>query len=206
MFDIDHNLGSEIMGITPGNFRIKAMRVRNDFYNWMNNRCGLINQANPCRCAKKTKAFIDAGYVDPKNLKFNTNYKQKIYELAQKQANPIVHTMEDFHRSIFKQNPLQELPTPSISNQGNKKLFIENNPKKALKYYDMGIALLPNDYALLGTRGMCLFELGNEDEARRDWERCRILSETEKVQIDSIYLTDIKKLKGYSEMIQLIQK
>jgi tetratricopeptide (TPR) repeat protein len=94
----------------------------------------------------------------------------------------------------------------SYSNQGNKKLFLENDPKKALKYYDMGIALLPNEYALLVTRGMCLFELGNEDEARRDWERCRILSETDKVQIDSIYLTDIKKLKGYSEMIQLIQK
>lgn len=94
----------------------------------------------------------------------------------------------------------------SYSNQGNKKLFLENDPKKALKYYDMGIALLPNEYALLVTRGMCLFELGNEDEARRDWERCHILSETDKVQIDSIYLTDIKKLKGYSEMIQLIQK
>lgn len=113
MFDIDHNLGSEILGITPGNFRIKVMRVRHDFYNWMNNRCGLINQANPCRCAKKTKAFIDAGYVDPNNLKFNTNYKLRINELAQKQAIPIVNTMEDLHRNIFKQDPLQEPPTPS---------------------------------------------------------------------------------------------
>jgi len=113
MFDIDHKLGSEILGITPGNFRIKVMRVRKDFYNWMNNRCGLINQANPCRCAKKTKAFIDAGLVDPKNLKFNTNYKQRINELAQKQAIPIVNTMEDLHRNIFKQDPFQELPTPS---------------------------------------------------------------------------------------------
>lgn len=113
MFDIDHKLGSEILGITPGNFRIKLMRVRNDFYNWMNNRCGLINKANPCRCAKKTKAFIDAGLVDPKNLKFNTNYKQRINELAQKQAIPIVNTMEELHRSIFKQDPFQELPTPN---------------------------------------------------------------------------------------------
>jgi RNA polymerase sigma factor (sigma-70 family) len=112
MFDIDHKLGSEILGITPGNFRIKVMRVRQDFYNWMNNRCGLINQANPCRCAKKTKAFIDAGYVDPNNLKFNTNYKKRINELAQEKAIPLVNTMEDLHRNIFKQDPFQELPTP----------------------------------------------------------------------------------------------
>lgn len=111
MFNIDHNLGSEIMGITPGNFRIKLMRVRKDFYNWMNKRCGLINLANPCRCAKKTKAFIDAGIVDPNNLKFNTRYKKRIFDLAQKQATPIVNTMEDLHRNIFKHDPFQDLPS-----------------------------------------------------------------------------------------------
>jgi RNA polymerase sigma factor (sigma-70 family) len=111
MFNIDHNLGAEIMGITAGNFRIKLMRVRKDFYNWMNKRCGLINLANPCRCAKKTKAFIDAGIVDPNNLKFNTRYKKRIYDLAQKQATPIVNEMEDLHRKIFKQDPFQDLPS-----------------------------------------------------------------------------------------------
>ena len=111
MFEIDHKLGAEILGISPGNFRIKLMRVRKDFYNWMNKRCGLINQSNPCRCAKKTKAFIDAGFVDPNNLKFNTRYKSRIEDLSRKQATPIVNTMEDLHRNIFKQDPLQELPT-----------------------------------------------------------------------------------------------
>lgn len=36
MFDIDHNLGSEILGITAGNFRIRLMRARQDLNNWMN--------------------------------------------------------------------------------------------------------------------------------------------------------------------------
>lgn len=94
----------------------------------------------------------------------------------------------------------------SYSKQGNKKLFIEKNPKKALKYYDMGIALLPNEYSLLLARGMCRFELGNEEGARSDWNRCRIISETDKVQIDPTYMAEIKKLKGYSEMMQLTQK
>jgi len=113
MFEIDHNLGAEILGITPGNFRIKLMRTRRDFYNWMNNRCGLINLANPCRCAKKTKAFIDAGFVDPKNLKFNSSYKKRIEDLSKKHATPMVNTMEDLHRNIFKNHPFQELPNSS---------------------------------------------------------------------------------------------
>ncbi|HEY6979198.1 MAG TPA: RNA polymerase sigma factor [Chitinophagaceae bacterium] len=108
MFEIDHNLGSDILGITPGNFRIRLMRARQDLYNWMNKRCGLVNKSNPCRCAKKTRAYIEAGYVDPNNLKFNTRYKQKIYELSKEKAVPISNTIEELHKTIFRQHPLQE--------------------------------------------------------------------------------------------------
>ena len=113
MFNLDHNLGSEILGITAGNFRIRLMRARQDLYNWMNERCGLVNKSNPCRCAKKTRAYIEAGYVDPNNLKFNTRYKKKIYELSKGKALSISNTIEDLHRIIFQQHPLQEPLTTS---------------------------------------------------------------------------------------------
>jgi RNA polymerase sigma factor (sigma-70 family) len=108
MFDIDHNLGSEILGISAGNFRIRLMRARQDLYNWMNERCGLVNKANPCRCAKKTRAYIAAGFVDPNNLVFNTRYKKKIYEVSEHNALPITNTIEDLNKNVFQQHPLQE--------------------------------------------------------------------------------------------------
>jgi RNA polymerase sigma factor (sigma-70 family) len=108
MFDINHNLGAEILGITAGNFRIRLMRVRQDLYNWMNQRCGLVNKSNPCRCARKTKAYIEAGYVDPNNLKFNARYKKKMYDLSKQQAVSISNTVEDLNKNIFQQHPLQE--------------------------------------------------------------------------------------------------
>jgi RNA polymerase sigma factor (sigma-70 family) len=113
MFEIDHNLGAEILGISTGNFRIRLMRARQDLYNWMNERCGLVNKSNPCRCAKKTKAYIKAGFVDPDNLKFNTRYKKKIYELSRQKAVSITDTVEDLYKNIFQQHPLQELLTSS---------------------------------------------------------------------------------------------
>lgn len=113
MFDIDHNLGSEILGITAGNFRIRLMRARQDLNNWMNGRCGLVNKANPCRCAKKTRAYIEAGIVDPNNLKFNTRHKKKIYELSEQNATSITNTIEDLNKNIFQQHPLQEPVTSS---------------------------------------------------------------------------------------------
>jgi hypothetical protein len=108
MFDIDHNLGSEILGISAGNFRIRLMRARQDLYNWMNKRCGLINKSNPCRCAKKTRAYIEAGVVDPNNLVFNTRHKKKIYELSEQNAVTITNTVEDLYKNVFQQHPLQE--------------------------------------------------------------------------------------------------
>lgn len=108
MFEIDHNLGSEILGITAGNFRIRLMRARQDLYNWMNERCGLVNKSNPCRCAKKTRAYIEAGVVDPNNLIFNTRHKKKIYELSEQKSTSITDTVEDLNKSIFQQHPMQE--------------------------------------------------------------------------------------------------
>ncbi|TGD59484.1 RNA polymerase sigma factor [Flavobacterium humi] len=108
MFEIDHNLGGEILGISPGNFRIKLMRARTDLYNWMNKRCGLVNAGNACRCSKKTRAYINAGLVDPDNLKFNARYKEKIYDLSGQKATEITETIEDLNKKIYQSHPLQQ--------------------------------------------------------------------------------------------------
>jgi len=67
----DHNIGSEIMGIKKDNFRAKLKKSRKDLYNFMNNKCGLVNKKNPCRCHKKVKVAIDSQVIDAKNLLFN---------------------------------------------------------------------------------------------------------------------------------------
>ncbi|HET9429796.1 MAG TPA: RNA polymerase sigma factor [Chitinophagaceae bacterium] len=108
LFEISHRLGAEIMGISPSNFRIRLMRARNDLFSWMNQRCGLINPANPCRCSKKTRGFIDAGLVNPDDLQFNTRYKIKIADLSKKNATTISNTVVTLQKRIFQSHPLQE--------------------------------------------------------------------------------------------------
>lgn len=114
MFDIDQHLGADILGISPGNFRIRLMRARLDLYNWMNERCGLVNKANPCRCAKKTRGFIKAGFVDPHHLVFNTHYKKKIFEVSEHNASEITNTIEDLNKNVFQSHPLHEPVTSKI--------------------------------------------------------------------------------------------
>ena len=67
----DHNIGSEIMQISKDNFRAKLKKARRDLYNFMNNKCGLVNKANPCRCHKKVKVAVDQKVIDAKHLLFN---------------------------------------------------------------------------------------------------------------------------------------
>ncbi|WP_405414516.1 RNA polymerase sigma factor [Maribacter sp. Asnod1-A12] len=107
MFDIDHNLGGEILGITPGNFRIKLMRSRKELYNWMNKRCGLVNTNNPCRCSKKTRGYITEGKVDPANLKFNTRYTSEISELSKNKATQFTNTVDELNKKVFQSHPAQ---------------------------------------------------------------------------------------------------
>ena len=108
MFKVDHNLGSEIMGITPGNFRIKLLRARNDLYQWMNKKCGLVNVANPCRCARKTRAFIAMGAVNPENLQFNTDYKHRVFDLSTHEAANLDARIDELHAKVFLTHPLQQ--------------------------------------------------------------------------------------------------
>jgi RNA polymerase sigma factor (sigma-70 family) len=107
MFEVGHNLGGEILGITPGNFRIKLMRTREELYNWMNKKCGLVNINNPCRCSKKTRGYISEGKVDPDNLKFNTRYKSKISKLSKNKAIPFTNTVDELNKKIFQDHPAQ---------------------------------------------------------------------------------------------------
>ena len=118
IFEIDHHVGAEIFDISPENFRQKLSRARKDLYSWMNRRCGLVNAANPCRCPKKTKAFINAGWVDPQGLKFNAHYTKSIYEIAHKSDESDCDKIEELHRRIFAEHPFQERP-------GSKKVLEE---------------------------------------------------------------------------------
>jgi hypothetical protein len=70
IFEVGDAVGAELLEISRDNFRQRLTRARRDLHNFMNEKCGLVDPANPCRCDKKTRGFIQAGYVDPANLLF----------------------------------------------------------------------------------------------------------------------------------------
>jgi hypothetical protein len=95
--------------ITPDNFRQRLARARRDLRNFMNDKCGLVNQANPCRCAKKTRGFIQAGYVDPENLLFVRERIGEVREAAPK-VHEAISTLDEKCVEIFRGHPFYKAP------------------------------------------------------------------------------------------------
>lgn len=107
VFEIDHNLASEIFQITPSNFRKKLSRVRKNLHQWMHNKCGLVNKSNPCRCPKKTKGFIKNGWVDPDKLTWHSDYQQKINNLAETNIEKALLNIDDLYARLYREHPFK---------------------------------------------------------------------------------------------------
>jgi RNA polymerase sigma factor (sigma-70 family) len=125
IFNIDHKLGAEILEITPDNFRQRLSRARKDLHSFMHNKCGLVNKLNPCRCPKKTKAFIELGWAFPDNLQFNARHVENIYKSVPQKNDELINFFEEKYQSLFSNHPLQKpLNRTTITDQlfADKKL------------------------------------------------------------------------------------
>lgn len=107
IFEMDHTLASEIFDTSPANFRQKLSRARKDLYQWMNNRCGLVNRANACRCPKKTKGFIAKGWVNPHNLKWHSDYHHNIAQLSRNRIAETLAAVEDVYAALYREHPFK---------------------------------------------------------------------------------------------------
>ncbi|HAP65249.1 MAG TPA: RNA polymerase subunit sigma-70 [Cytophagales bacterium] len=110
LFEVNHNVGAELLEITPANFRKRLERARRDLYQFMNRKCGLINKANPCRCARKTTGFIAAGWVDKQKMRFNTDYVRTIQDTVPQRNTQLDHLLEQDYAALFQDTPFQEKP------------------------------------------------------------------------------------------------
>ena len=108
VFNVNHNLGASLLNISKDNFRQKLSRARKDIYNFMNNKCGLLRKENPCRCAGKTKGFIQVGKVNPDNLQFNKDYLKNIQVVAGLKTDEFDDFLTEHYADIYQKHPFQE--------------------------------------------------------------------------------------------------
>jgi RNA polymerase sigma factor (sigma-70 family) len=102
IFGISDTVGGEVLEMTADNFRQCLARARRDLYSFMNNQCGLVNKNNPCRCAKKTKGFIEAGHVDPNYLRFVPEHVEQVKDAAAETVRQIDDVLDGQYAAIYR--------------------------------------------------------------------------------------------------------
>jgi len=109
---------------------------------------------------------------------------------------------------VFKISEKSDFVDKAKSNLelGNKMLFENKNPEKALKYFDKGITLLPNEETLLAVRGLCKYEMGDFEGAKNDWNRLKIHEEKNDAELLIETSVNYSQLSGYSEMMTFVNK
>ena len=101
IFGVSGEVGAEVMEILPDHFRQLLSRARRDLYQFMNDKCGLVNTANPCRCAKKTRGFMQAGYVNPDHLQFTKDRLASIGDVAPHRLDEL-DSLDRKHAELFR--------------------------------------------------------------------------------------------------------
>jgi RNA polymerase sigma factor (sigma-70 family) len=114
IFGVNSDLGADVMEISSDNFRQLLSRARRDLYQFMQNKCGLINSANPCRCAKKTRGFMQMGFLDPDNLQFTKTRLARIDEVAPDRLSEL-ESLDRQHAELFREQAL--LAPPNIASK-----------------------------------------------------------------------------------------
>lgn len=129
LFEFPDSVGSEVMEISKENFRIKLHRAKQQLYNFMDNKCGLINKKNPCRCARKTASYIKLGFVDPVSLHFQRDAIATIDSVAPDKVETYSNDVLSEYRTLFGQHPflkareVQESIQALLSSETIRKTF-----------------------------------------------------------------------------------
>lgn len=109
IFGVPDAIGADLLEITRANFRQKLARARRDLHNFMQQRCGLVNTANPCRCAKKTQSFMKAGYVNAQNLLFAGERLRRVRDVSPG-VRDAIDTLDAAYASIHRDHPFHRSP------------------------------------------------------------------------------------------------
>ena len=68
VFEFSGDEAAAILEIEPAAYRKRLSRAREKIASWMARRCGLVNEAAPCRCTKIVPVAQQVGFLDPKSL------------------------------------------------------------------------------------------------------------------------------------------
>ncbi len=110
IFEASDTVGATVLGISRANFRQKLARARQQLSGFLQDQCGLVDPTNACRCARKTRAFIRDGIVDPTRLVFAGRHVQEVKELVFSGRAALEDAAANVTRTLYQAQPFYDAP------------------------------------------------------------------------------------------------
>ena len=108
VFGVNDRVGAEIAAVTPANFRQILSRARRDLYEFLRGNCSLVNPAAPCKCGRKTRAFIEGGCVDAERRQFTSQYRHRVREVADERSAELTEMYMKTGADVYREHPFYE--------------------------------------------------------------------------------------------------
>ena len=108
VFGVSDRVGAEIVDVTPVNFRQILSRARHDLYAYLRGNCSLVNPDAACKCARKTRAFIQGGFVDPAKLQFTSAHQRKVHEVAGGRGDELEEAYMKVAAQVYRDHPFYQ--------------------------------------------------------------------------------------------------
>src|SRR5262245_53497259 len=99
ILEMESQEAAVILEITPEAFRKRLSRSRKAILDFMNQKCGIFNPENPCRCEKRIPYAIKAGRVNPQGLLFARSERAQTFQ--------VIHEIEELRRAaaLYRSHP-----------------------------------------------------------------------------------------------------
>src|SRR6266540_83508 len=110
LFEVSDAVAAEVLELSPDNFRQRLARARRQLADFMRGHCGLMDARNPCRCARKTRAFIRDGIVDPERLLFARAHVTRMQEVSAQGRAAFQTTIDAANAALWRDHPFVEAP------------------------------------------------------------------------------------------------
>ncbi|MBL4705321.1 MAG: RNA polymerase sigma factor [Flavobacteriales bacterium] len=108
LFGIDQNVGSEIFNVSKNNYRALLSRARKELHNFMQNKCGLVNVENPCRCAKKAKGLRDKGLLKEGEFRFTDEFSSQISDYVGASYEATSELLDRKYVEFYREHPTKK--------------------------------------------------------------------------------------------------
>ncbi len=110
IYGVSAAVGSEILETSEANFRKILSRSREKVNNFFNNKCGLLNESNPCRCALFLKVLTDNGLIDQTKLAQYDRHYEPISSVVQNEGKHLDPPYQGLFNKLYGSEPFLEPP------------------------------------------------------------------------------------------------